>query len=178
MKVASMKSVALASVLIVAMYAFPVEAQSPTGSIDGLIVDQSHAALPGVAVTLVHEATGIERTMHTDGSGLFRAPLLPVGVYELNAALDGFGPLKQANIPLTVGQALSLRLEMTVAGVVETVTVSAPTIEAGRSQASSGVDDFAIHNLPVNGRNFVDFVLLTPGVTRDTVTGDLSFAGQ
>ena len=64
--------------------------------------------------------------------------------------------------------------------MAESVTVSGvtPIIETGRSQVSSTVDETAVQNLPVNGRNFIDFALLTPGVTRDTRTGDISFAGQ
>ena len=81
---------------------------------------------------------------------------------------------------LSVGQTLTLRVEMAVAGLAETVTVSGatPIIETGRSQVSSIVNETAIQNLPVNGRNFIDFALLTPGVTRDVRTGDISFAGQ
>src|SRR4029079_15035584 len=70
------------------------------------------------------------------------------------------------------------------AGVAETVTVhgpigaTTPSVETTRSQMSSTVDDRAVANLPVHGRNFIDFALLTPGVTRDVRTGDISFAGQ
>ncbi len=62
-------------------------------------------------------------------------------------------------------------------GVAETVDVvgSTPVIETGRSQVSSTVTELAVQNLPVNGRNFIDFALLTPGVTRDVRTGDISF---
>ena len=69
---------------------------------------------------------------------------------------------------------------MGVSGVAESVTVSGatPIIETSRSQVSSTVDETAVQNLPVNGRNFIDFALLTPGVTRDVRTGDISFAGQ
>ena len=69
---------------------------------------------------------------------------------------------------------------MGVGGLAESVTVSGatPVIETSRSSASSTVNEIAVQNLPVNGRNFIDFALLTPGVTRDTRTGDISFAGQ
>jgi hypothetical protein len=173
-----MKSIALAIISIVLACALPVAAQSPTGSIDGLIVDQSHAALATVTVTLVEEATRVERTVSTDVGGVFRAPLLPVGVYELSATLEGFRSLRETNIALAVGQTIGLRLEMVLTGAAETVTVSAPILETGRSQASSVVNEVDVRNLPVNGRNFIDFALLTPGVTRDTNAGDLSFAGQ
>ena len=69
---------------------------------------------------------------------------------------------------------------MAVSGVAETVNVSGgtPIIETSRSQVSSTITETSVQNLPVNGRNFIDFALLTPGVTRDVRTGDISFAGQ
>jgi outer membrane receptor protein involved in Fe transport len=155
-------------------------AQSATGAIEGVIVDPSGAALPGVTVTLIHTATGAERRAITDVSGLFRAPILPVGVYSLTSELSGFAPRKQEAITLTVGQTLTLRIEMAISNLAETVNVTGetPIVETSRSSASSTVNEIAVQNLPVNGRNFIDFALLTPGVTRDVRTGDISFAGQ
>jgi hypothetical protein len=155
-------------------------AQSATGAIEGVIVDPSGAALPGVTVTLTQTATGAERRAITDESGLFRAPILPVGVYTLAAELSGFSPRRQEAITLTVGKTLTLRIEMALSNVAETVNVSGqtPIVETSRSSASSTVNEIAVQNLPVNGRNFIDFALLTPGVTRDVRTGDISFAGQ
>ena len=155
-------------------------AQSATGSIEGTVVDSSGAVLPGVTISLVETATGVERSTVTDSNGLFRAPLLPVGVYELTATLAGFETRKQPDIQLTVGQVITLRVEMPVAGIAESVTVSGatPVIETSRSQVSATITETAVQNLPVNGRNFIDFALLTPGVTRDVRTGDISFAGQ
>lgn len=160
--------------------AIAAHAQSATASLEGVVVDTSGAVLPGVAITVTHQATGVSRETVTDTQGRFRAPLLPVGAYELRAELAGFTPLRQTDVVLTVGQTLSLRLEMRVAALAETLTVSGatPVIETSRSQVSSTVDEAAVANLPVNGRNFIDFALLTPGVTRDVRTGDISFAGQ
>ncbi len=155
-------------------------AQSPTGSIQGTVVDSSGALLPGVTVTLTNSETGAARTVVTDSNGLFAMPLLPVGIYEIAAELAGFSTKRQPDVRLNVGQTLTLRIEMAVAGLAETVTVSGatPIIETSRTQVSSIVNETAIQNLPVNGRNFIDFALLTPGVTRDVRTGDISFAGQ
>ncbi|HET7694762.1 MAG TPA: carboxypeptidase regulatory-like domain-containing protein [Vicinamibacterales bacterium] len=158
----------------------PSRAQSPTGSIEGLVVDQSAAALPGVSITIKESATGVQREAVTDSYGLFRMPNLPVGVYAVSAALAGFATRTHNDVRLTVGQTITLRIEMSVAGVAETVNVLAetPVLETTRSNVSSTVDEVAVQNLPVNGRNFIDFALLTPGVTRDVRTGDISFAGQ
>lgn len=155
-------------------------AQSTTGSIDGVIVDSTGAVLPGVSVTLTNQATGATRDTVTDAEGAFHAPVLPVGSYTVHAQLTGFQPVERRDVTLTIGQTLTLRVEMAVSTLTESVDVSAavPVIETTRSQVSSTVNAVSVENLPVNGRNFIDFALLTPGVTRDVRTGDISFAGQ
>jgi outer membrane receptor protein involved in Fe transport len=158
----------------------PAAAQSATGSIEGSVVDQTGSIMPGVTVTALETATGVSRSTVTDENGLFRLPLLPVGVYDVTVELSGFTSRKLPEIIVTIGQVVSLKVQLAVSGVVETVNVSGgtPVIEATRSQVSSTITETAVQNLPVNGRNFIDFALLTPGVTRDVRTGDISFAGQ
>jgi len=158
----------------------PARAQSATGSIEGTIVDQTGALMPGVTVTVIHTATGTTRTTVSDEKGLFRVPLLPVGVHDVTADLAGFSSRKLPEINLTIGQTVTLSIQMAVSGVAETVNVSGgtPVIETSRTQVSSTITEATVQNLPVNGRNFIDFALLTPGVTRDVRTGDISFAGQ
>ena len=169
--------------LIVCVLLIPstaVRAQSATGDIQGVIVDSSGAVLPGAAITAINTATGVQRETVTDEQGRFSVPGLQVGPYEVTAALSGFATRRQEAIRLQVGETLNLRMELGVAAVADTITVSGtpPVVETTRSQVSSTVNATAVQNLPVNGRNFIDFVLLTPGVTRDVRTGDISFAGQ
>jgi outer membrane receptor protein involved in Fe transport len=168
------------AVVIIGTMAAVATAQSVTGSIQGAIVDQTDAVLPGVTVTVTNTATAATRTMVTDASGSFRAELLPVGQYDLSAELQGFAPQKRTGIEVTVGSTLTLRIEMRLTGVAESLTVvsASPILETTRSQTSSTVGEAAVRNLPVNGRNFINFALLTPGVTTDVRSGDLSFAGQ
>jgi len=156
------------------------QSQAAGGSIEGTVTDASGAVLPGATVTVRNEATGVVRATSTDGSGLFRAPLLPVGSYEVTVALSGFATTKRPRQTLTIGQALVLDLSLPLATAQEevTVTAEAPVIETNRTQQASTVGERAVSNLPVNGRNFIDFTLTTPGVTRDVRTGDISFAGQ
>jgi outer membrane receptor protein involved in Fe transport len=158
----------------------PAHGQSATGSIEGTIVDQTGALMPGVTVTVVHVGTGTTRSAISDENGVFRIPVLPVGVYDLAAELAGFSSRKLPELALTVGQTITLRIQMAVSGVAETVNVSGgtPVIESTRTQVSSTITEGTVQNLPVNGRNFIDFALLTPGVTRDVRTGDISFGGQ
>jgi outer membrane receptor protein involved in Fe transport len=157
-----------------------LDAQSATGSIEGTIVDQSGALMPGVTITVVQIETGTTRTAVSDENGIFRVLLLPVGVYDVTAELSGFIARKLPEIRVTVGQVVTLRVQMAVSGVAETVNVTGgtPVVETSRTQVSSTITETSVQNLPVNGRNFIDFALLTPGVTRDVRTGDISFAGQ
>jgi hypothetical protein len=173
-------AVTCAAALLFLLVGHLAYAQSATGDIQGTVVDQSGAVLPGVTVTVTNTATGVQRELVTDTEGRFTAPGLQVGPYEVTAALQGFATRRQENLRVQIGETNTLRLELGVAALTDTITVSgtAPVLETTRTQVSSVVNSTAVANLPVNGRNFTDFVLLTPGVTRDTRQGDISFAGQ
>ena len=162
--------------------ALPARAQSQSagGTIQGTVRDESGAALPGVSVSIRNEATGIVRETRTDATGVYKAPLLPVGSYEVAATLQGFATTRRPGQRLTVGAVLDADLSLKVASQTEevTVTAEAPLIESTRAAQASTVNERAVANLPVNGRNFIDFTLTTPGVVKDTRTGDISFAGQ
>lgn len=157
-----------------------VLAQSSTGSISGLVQDATGAALPGVAISTTNTSTGLSRGTTSGRTGVFTFPLLPVGLYSVEAQLQGFAPRKIANVNVAVGTDTTVRLSMEPASVAASVTVSgeAPLIEATRSEQASVVSERMVANLPTNGRSFLDFVLTTPGVVRDVRGGDISFAGQ
>src|SRR5262245_9718004 len=150
------------------------------GTLEGLVTDQTGAVLPGAEITGTHTTTGaaFQTTSREDGS--FTFPPLPVGTYDIAVKKQGFSALTEKGLKLTVGAKVSLRLELKVSATSETVVVTAeaPVVETTRTQVRATVDEQAVSNLPTNGRNFIDFVLLTPGVNRDARLGDLSFAGQ
>ena len=93
--------------------------QSVSGSIDGTVFDQSGAVLVGAIVTLRLPGLGFERTFVTDERGMFLAPGLPVGFYEVRATVPGFEPREYPGVRLTVGGTGSRLLEMRVAGIRE-----------------------------------------------------------
>ena len=175
---------ALLLAVLAIFLALPLSARAQSlaagGAIEGTVTDESGGVLPGVNVTIRNVATGITRETQSDGAGVYRAPLLPVGTYDVTAALTGFATTKRPNLTLNVGQVLTADLTLKVASAQEEVTVTAEAsiIETSRTHQASTVGERAVANLPVNGRNFIDFVLTTPGVTRDTRGGDISFAGQ
>src|SRR5581483_6241988 len=137
------------------------------------------APVPGVTITATNTATGVSRTAVSNATGQYALALLPPATYSVVAELAGFQPVKRDKIVVNVGTGVTLNIKMKV-GVAEelTVTAAAPVIETSKSAVSSVVNEKAIQNLPTNGRNFIDFVLTTPGVVRDVRLGDISFAGQ
>lgn len=173
---------ALAVLLIMALFipAPAVWSQGNQGTLEGAVVDPSGAAVAGAHLTVTNQDTGIRFESTTASDGLFAFPVLPVGSYTIEVEHQGFAKLTRKDVQLTVGARLNLTLALTVAGQTQSVTVSSetPLVETTRSQVSTTVNDVAIGNLPTNGRNFINFALLTPGVTLDVRGGDISFAGQ
>ena len=170
----------LAALVLCFLAAGPARAQSATGSISGTVLDTAGTPLPGAAVTAKNAKTGAVRSATSNASGAFVFPLLPVGVYDVSAALQGFTASNTGRAEVSVGADTNLKLAMAIAGVKSTVAVTAetPVVEITKSEQASAVNEAYIQNLPTNGRNFIDFVLTTPGVSKDPRLGDISFAGQ
>src|SRR5256885_3002036 len=147
----------------------PLLAQShaTTGAIEGTVVDAQGGAVPGVTVTVKNTATNYESVSVTDRSGRFRAVLLPLGPYEVKAELAGFATVVQKGLDLGVGQTLTLTITLKQATASEqiVVTAAAPLIETARTEGATRIDQKAVEGLPNNGRNFLDYTKLTPGVT-------------
>src|SRR5260221_12836203 len=155
-------------------------AQGNQGTIQGTVVDQTGAVVPGAEIVATRTATAATFTTTTTSDGFFEFPILPVGTYDLQVKRSGFTTLTDKGVELHIGAKLNLKLELKLSGKEETVVVEgeAPLVETTRTQVSSSVNDLTVSNTPANGRNFIDFVLLTPGANRDVRGGDLSFAGQ
>jgi len=155
--------------LVVFFLAFHVHAQSQatTGVIEGTVVDQSDAVLPGASVSLKNTATNFEQNHTTDGNGRFRGLLLPLGPYRVTVSLPAFTTLVREGITLSVGQSVNLTLQLQVSGVQQEVRVTgeAPVIETSRTAGATMIGDEAVAGLPNSDHNFLDFTKLTPGVT-------------
>jgi hypothetical protein len=156
------------------------QSQATTGSIEGAVTDSTGAIVADAKVTAKNTQTGLTREVTTNAEGFYRLLLLPVGDYDVVIEKQGFASVRNQAVKVQVGQKLTLDATLGAAGTSETVNVTAeaPIVETTRTQVSAIVNDKAVSNLPTNGRNFIDFVLLTPGVTRDVRTGDISFGGQ
>jgi hypothetical protein len=169
-----------AASILVLVLALPAAAQSGNqGSLEGTVSDPSGALVPRAAVQAKQVSTSATFHTTTNQAGLFRFPVLPVGTYELTVQVPGFATLIRKDVVVTISARLILPLALALSGQSETMVVSGRTavVETTRAQVSATVDNRAISNLPVNGREFISFALLTPGVTTD-VRGGLSFAGQ
>ncbi len=143
-----------------------VPGQSGTGTITGTVKDVSGAARSGVEVTVRHEATNVQRSTVTHGSGIYRIPRLQSGTYEIKAQSVGFRTALTAAVELTVGEVLSVDLLLEVGEISETVTVraEAAVVDTEDSQISSLVDNRRVLDLPLNGRNVYVLATLQPGV--------------
>lgn len=164
------------SLLLLATFGF---GQAGSGQIQGTAVDPEGAAIPNASLVIRQNDTGAERTMQTDDNGRFSAPFMPVGTYEIRAQASGMAPLTRSGLVLTVGQNLDVTLNMTPAGVQAEVTVigEAPMVLTSQTDVANTLNSTAIENLPVNGRRWENFVLLTPGVTNDGTFGLVGFHG-
>ena len=146
-----------------AILALPVMGHAQEAALSGTVSDATGGALPGVAVTAVHEASGNTFETVTDAEGTYRLGVR-VGDYELTAALAGFGTVTQGGT-LLIGQEAVVDLEMTVGGVQETVTVTgeAPLLDLTQSSLGGNIDPRQLSELPVQGRDWTQLVMLAPG---------------
>ncbi len=140
--------------------------QAATASISGRITDASSAAVPNATVTIKNTATSVTQTANTDEQGRYALLDLPIGPYDLTVSKTGFQNLARTGLVLTVGSAPVLDLQMTVGQATETVNVNAEAVQVETSTAavSSLVNQTQMRELPLNGRDWEQLILLAPGV--------------
>lgn len=138
-----------------------------TGAIEGTVTDESGGILPGVTVVLRNTATNYETTVTTGMNGRFRGLLLPLGPYRITATMSGFSKVTREGINVAVGQSVNLALTMSLAAKAAEVLVTAenPVVETTRPEGATRIDSIALKEIPNNGRNFLEFTKLTPGVS-------------
>ena len=155
--------------IALALLASPAFAQSQAanGTIEGTVADSQGGVLPGVTVIVTNTGTGLERTLVTNETGLFRALLLPLGSYRVVAELQGFKKVQVDNLGVSVGEAVVVNLTMDVGTVNETVEVTsqAPAVQVGRIDVGHTMSELEVRNLPQVARNPYNFALAQPGVT-------------
>ena len=155
--------------LILLTSAVPAFAQSQAinATVEGTVVDQSSAALPGVTVTIANIDTGDTRVVVTNERGAYRAPLLSLGRYRITAELQGFKKFDQQGLTLSAGQTAVINVVLSVGNVSETITVTreTPIAESGKIDLGRTIGEAEIKNLPLVSRNPYNFAFLQANVT-------------
>jgi hypothetical protein len=143
------------------------QSQAINGTIEGTVMDDQGAVLPGVVVTVINLDTGATRSVVSNDSGLYRAPLLPLGTYRVSAELQGFRTYAQSGVTLTAGRTAVVDIRLSVGALAETVTVTAdsPLVDLGRIEQGRILSEAEIKTLPLTSRNPYNFALLQPGVS-------------
>ena len=158
------------TVLLLVCLLAPVTAvaQVDMGSISGVIRDPSGAAIPTAKVTLTNEATGITVSMNSGAEGQYTFSPIKIGRYSISASATGFRTVQQNNVTVDVQQNVELDISLPVGQATETVVVNTVTPLLQTLDASVGqvVQEAAINDLPLNGRNFTFLAQLSAGVTQ------------
>ncbi|MFQ5662358.1 MAG: carboxypeptidase regulatory-like domain-containing protein [Terriglobia bacterium] len=182
--------VVLAVFLLLIAGSLPTRAQTITAALEGQVLDTSGAVLPGATVTAVNTSTGLSRSATTSEVGEYRIALLPVGDYTVTAELAGFRR-EVKKVTLEIGRTARFDFTLEIGELTQEVVVEAggALLEPTRTAVSSVIVEKQIDTLPVNGRQFIDFTLLAPGVSiGETTSGStdvivepvtkLAFGGQ
>ncbi len=149
------------------------------GTITGAITDQSGGVVPDASVVVRNTATSTERSIATNQAGIFVAQFLQPGAYEIRISKPGFSKTVRTGLSLQVGQTLTVNLTLSVQATTEEVTVSGETsiVDTEKTEMSQVVSQTQKENLPIAGRRWEGFALLTPNVTTDGGTGLVSYRG-
>jgi len=178
---ASLQAAMLLVVSLSLLASHAAMAQSATaGAISGTISDANGALLPNTVVTVVSTETGTTRTVKSNSNGEYRISDLEPGVYKVTFVADGFKTKQEDSVTVTVGGISPLSPKLDVGSVSDKVEVTdeAPLLNTQDNGISTTIDQDMIDNLPINGRRWSGFALLTPGVVSNSDGfGLLSFRG-
>lgn len=160
-------------------------AQSPTGTISGIVTDPAGATIADAEVLVVNDATRVQFSGKTNDEGIYVIPNLPPGTYRVQISKIGFKTIIKPDIGLNVQDALAINFALPLGAVSEIVTIQggAPLVNTESAAVSTVIDREFVENLPMNGRSFNTLLQLTPGVviaagTGTVATGQFSIAGQ
>ena len=156
--------------------AFP-QATISFAQLSGTVLDSSGRTIANAPVTVRNVGTNTTFTARTTGDGYYVIPNLPPGKYDVSAVYSGFSKTTQTGIVLTVGETATVNLTLKVAALGETVVVTgeAPVIEPTKTEISQVIATQQIQSLPISGRLFTDFALLTPSVAKSRTSLGTTF---
>ena len=176
-----MKALRSIAVFLFVFCAFGIASgQTQEGRILGTVIDQSGGLVKGARVTITNVDTGVARTLETNEAGDYVAPSLPPGPYKLVVEATGFKKVERAGIRLEVAKDLRLDVTMQPGSVSEVVEVTeqVPLVETTNDTLGGTFANKSINDLPLNGRDFQNLVVLRPGVQRSSGGGFLSISSN
>ncbi|HKW98227.1 MAG TPA: carboxypeptidase regulatory-like domain-containing protein [Bryobacteraceae bacterium] len=158
-----------------------VWAQGPVGTLDGTVLDQAGAVVPGATVVVVNTATGVEYKTTTTSAGAYTLPYLPAGTYNMRASAAGFRTSEANNIILRVAQTLTVNISLEIGQIAESVTVSdkPPLLEAGTAEIGRYINAQEYKTWPIfvddGQRQIQEFIFSSlPGTTGNTFEGSIN----
>ena len=176
----SPRTVALLTTLVAALSVAPVQAQVTTGSISGSVSDPSGRPVPGATVVASDGVRASARTVVSDEAGRYRFADLAPAFYDVSATARGFERVERRQVQVEVDSYLRLDFRLAVAGIVESVNVTAPLVAIEPQAADLGtvIGQRRIESLPLNRRDFLQLAMLTPGVNPPSQGSELSSRGS
>ena len=180
------KAVSVSFALLLSALAFG-QGGSATGDLHVTVKDPKGNLVSNATVTVKDQAKGLVRGSTGDGVGGYSVRLLPPGTYTVAVDAPGFAKTETTDLPVTVGEMAELPVTLSIAGSKEVVTVSseAELVETSRTSATDTIGQRRIDNLPINGRNYINFTLTDSQVVRDNApntgaapTSGLNMSGQ
>ena len=167
------------SLLVLSLSAVAFAQSTTTGAIGGVVTNPAKEVVSGAAVTVKNIGTNKEDAATTDDTGRFKVANLQPGNYSVTVNASGFSPMTSENVVVEIGRETNLEVALSVGPVTGTVDVSAeaPVINTTQQDFSSNINQTSINELPINGRRWSNFALLTPGAVPDGTFGLISFRG-
>ena len=151
-------------------------AQSASATLSGTVADEKGDVVTDASVTVSNPATGLQRQVTTSGDGAFAVPQLPPGTYLVRVEREGFAPVEARDVVLNVGDRRTLLVQLRVAAIGESVTVTDASTVSEDPAVATVIDRQFVENLPLNGRSFQSLVTLAPGTVLTKT--DLNEQGQ
>jgi hypothetical protein len=170
----------ITALVLVATCALSAMAQSTvTGAINGTVTNPNKEVITGATITAKNNGTNKETTATTDDNGGYKIVNLEPGTYTVTVNGSGFAPFSNENVVVEVGRSTTFDVPLSVQGVTGTVqvTAEAPVINTSQQDFSTNINQTSINELPINGRRWSNFAILTPGAVPDGTFGLISFRG-